>query len=276
MKSIIQTPKVNYLNAPFIECFTEVEKENTEIIIGNSNKIDDIFCATDESAEYIRCLCSIIPKAEFRNVRISARYRTMITDDDAQEKTMSFQPYSGKNIGMNGFVSELSVRFRDLLPAGEQEAPIKSEWIEFLRSNPDIFTKSFNKQEVDSEIESISDQEEYGPSDIVHVKSKCHFFAGSYYPGIHLPDIQQYLFYIGTALQAHEYINIISARDLVTSGIHSPAQEVTPQSLSTLVDDISDGKIEINFPDETKYRSVSITKTTLISDIVQILFKKEV
>jgi hypothetical protein len=186
---------------------------------------------------------------------------------------MSFRPYSGENIRMNGFVSELIVRFRELLPA--EEIQIKPEWIEFLKSNPEIYTKNFRKQEVDAEIEGMPDQE-YGSSDILHVKSRCHFFAGSYYPGIDLSDIQQYLFYVGTAIQAQEYIDIISAKELITSRVNSPARDVTPQALTTLVDDICDGKIEINFPDGTKYHSVLITKPTVISDIVHILFKKEV
>jgi hypothetical protein len=273
MKNITQTPKVHYLDTPFIEGFTEIEKENTEITIGNSNKIEDIFCTTDEAAEYLKCLCSLIPKSEFRDVRITTRYRETMADD-AQERTMSFRPYSGENIEMNGFISELSVRFRELLPSETSVTSINSEWTEFLKSNPEIYTKIFHKQEIDAEIESMPDQA-YGPSDILHVRSKCHFLAGSYYPGIELAGIQQYLFYVGTSIQAQEYINIISAKELIASKLNAPARDVTLPSLSTLEDDICDGKIEINFPDGTKYRSISITKTTIISDIVQILFKKE-
>ncbi|MDR1034770.1 MAG: hypothetical protein LBL32_02440 [Holosporales bacterium] len=274
MKNITQTPKTHYLNTPFIDGFTEIEKENTEITIGNSNKIDDIFYTTDEQSEYIKCLCSLIPKTEFRNVNVTMRYRATTNEDD-RELIKSFRPYSGENIRMNGFISELTVRFRELLPSETPETPIKSEWTKFLKTNPEIYTKIFRKQEVDAEIESMVDSE-YSTSDILHVKSKCHFFAGSYYSGIKLSDIQQYLFYVGTTFQAQEYINIISAKELVSSKVASPGPNVTLQSLSTLEDDIYDGKIEINFPDETKYHSVSITKTTIVSDIVQILFKREV
>ncbi|MDR1476487.1 MAG: hypothetical protein LBI20_04235 [Holosporales bacterium] len=274
MKSAIKTPKLHYLvNTPFIDGFTEIEKENTEIVIGNSHMIDDLFCTTNESVEYFKCLCSLVPKSEFRDVRVRTRYRAP-TVDDVSENVMSFSLYSGEQIRMDGFISELAIRFRELLPLESDDGLIKSEWVEFLKTSPEIYVKTFHKQYSDMEIENTLDPGFEG-SDILHVKSKGYFFAGSYYAGIKLSDIQQYLFYVGTEIQAREYINIISATELISSRNIEPAPIVTFQSLSTLEDDVCDGKVVINFPDGSEYQSIAISKNTLVSDIVQMLFKKK-
>jgi hypothetical protein len=55
----------------------------------------------------------------------------------------------------------------------------------------------------------------------------------------------------------------------------SPAIDVTLQSLSTLEDDIVEKKVVLAFPDGTHYKSVAAEKTTVTSDVFQILFKKE-
>jgi hypothetical protein len=271
MKHPAKIPKANYRSDPFVDSFTEIERENTEITIGDSTKIDSLFSILNEQPDYIKCLCSLIPKSDFHDVRVSSHYRL---DDDDNNREMSFRIYSGEQIKMNGFISELSVRFDTLLPSDMNPNPINAEWIEFLRANPILYTKIFRKQDVDSTIDTEQDPS-FDDSDVTHLKSKCYFFGGSYFRGISLSDIQQYLFYVGTEVQASEYIDIISARELLLSKNSAPAQDVTLQSLSTFEDDVSEGKIKLTFPDNSNYKSVLMTKNTVVSDVVQILFTKE-
>ncbi|MDR1234007.1 MAG: hypothetical protein LBJ92_02590 [Holosporales bacterium] len=270
-----QIPRSRFSNTPFIDGFTGIDNDNTEILIGNSEKQEYLLNEPDDNPKYMTLFCSIIPKSEFPKINVSTSYATSI-DDDAAKSTMTYGIYSGQPIRMKGFVSELAFQSRGLLSS--DTSSIKNEWIDFLKLNPNVYTKVFHTQTHDIQIENAVDNA-FDDSDVLHVKTRGHFFAGSYYPGIKLSDIQQYFFYMGTGLQAENYINIISARDIISTNNVLPAQDVTLQTLSTLEDDVCDGKIRITFPDGAQdgvtYTSISITKTTIVSDIAQIILKKE-
>jgi hypothetical protein len=185
---------------------------------------------------------------------------------------MSFDIYGGEHIDMNGFVSEIDIVFHGF-PCESNH--LSEGDVQFLIDNPHIYTKKFATQNESVEIDSFVDNS-IEESDIVHSKTKAHFFAGSYYKGITLQEIQQYLFYVGTEYQANEYISIISGSDLIRLKKTEPSDEVTTESLSTLEDDIAEQSIVINFLDGSIYKSVSAEKTTLTSDVFQILFKREI
>ncbi|MDR0640275.1 MAG: hypothetical protein LBF65_00860 [Holosporales bacterium] len=263
-------PRSHFSGAPFTDVFAWIESDNTEILIGNSEKPEYLLEDSAQNPEYITLHCSIIPKSEFPMVNVTTHYATS-TDDDSSKHTLTYDIYSGQCINMKGFVSELMLRFRGFqLPS----MPVKREWIDFLKLNPDIYTKTFGIQNHDIQIENFVDNS-FEDSDILHIKTHGYFFAGSYHLGMKLSDIQQYCFYMGTGLHAEGYINIISARDMISTNNVPPAPDVTLQTLSTMEDDVCDGKIKITFPDGATYTSVSITKTTVVSDIAQLTFKKE-
>jgi hypothetical protein len=263
-------PRARFAGDPYVNGFTDVENWMTNIVIGSSNKPDELFqVVSNFEQDYIKILAKIIPKSEFERPQISARYR--ISDDEEDDRIMSFDIYGGEHIDMNGFVSELSVIFHEL-PC--ESSNLSGDNLQFLINNPNIYTKKFVTQRSSVEIDNFIDDllEE---SDIIHSKTKAHLFAGSYYKGISFSEIQPYAFYMGTEYQANEYISIISGRDLINSRKVSCAEDVTIDSLSTLEDDIVDQKIVISFQDGTTYKSISAEKTTLTSDVFQMLLKKE-
>jgi hypothetical protein len=83
------------------------------------------------------------------------------------------------------------------------------------------------------------------------------------------------LFFVGTSRGATEYISIISAKDVFQTEKVKLDPSIQAVSLSTLEDDICNGNLKITFDEEARYRSVLAEKSTLTSDIFQILLKKE-
>jgi hypothetical protein len=267
----MKSPRARFTISPYVSGFTEIENGTTDILIGSSKKPDDLF-RTDfmDGTEYIRLLVRAVPKVEFTRPQISAKYRVS-EDEDEEERVMSFDIYGGDAIDMNGFVSEVTIVFHEL--SGESIG-LNEEYVQFLRANPNIYKRSFKIQACDSEIENFVD-ESLEDSDVIHTKTRAHFFAGSYNAGAPPSAIQQYLFYMGTEYQANEYISIVSGADLLRLKRVEPADDVTLEALSTLEDDIVDRKVVLTFQDGTVYRSVSSEKTTTTSDVFQILFKRE-
>ncbi|MDR3030899.1 MAG: hypothetical protein LBU35_00745 [Holosporales bacterium] len=263
-------PKAKFFSDPFIAGYTDIDKENSDITIGNSEKNENIFFGDENSPEYISCLCSLIPRMEFKNISVSSKYK--LDPDSGAESEMNFKIYSGENINMKGFVSHIDIECRNILLNG-LEGNIPREWLDFIIEHCKIFTKNFMTQTNSIEIESLID-EELGITDIAHFKSNAHFFAGSYYKGIPISDIQQYMFFVGTDVYGKEYINIISSKEILTSSSILPAAEIKLENLSTLQDDISNGKVSISFSESVIYKSIEIRKETLTSDICKIIFKK--
>lgn len=259
------SPRASFSNSPFVNGFTDIEKENLDLTIGSSEEFEDLF--SDDAPQYLKLICKLSAKSEFPNITISAGYK--ITDD-GELQMMHKNLYDESEISMNGIVSEVAIEFldfhHDFQNAGKY---FKNQLLE----NPVIYKKTFPKQTASKRIDNFLDDlmEQNG---IIHTKSKAHFFGGSYFSGIKFSDIQPYLFYVGTGLQATEYIKTISAKEVLQSGKVKLSPEISSDSLSTLEDDICNGVLELNFDNEI-YKSVIATKETLTSNVFQILFRKE-
>jgi hypothetical protein len=259
-------PRTRLLGNPFVGSFINIDRDSTNITIGDSEVLDNIF--HDDSPEHIKLLCSISTHTEFADVAVSARYKEK---SNGGVKTLSYRIYDGSPINMNGFVSKLSIRALDILP---EFGTIDSRWQSYIAENSVIYTKHFQTQTTSTNVENFMDHDTQ-ETGIIHTKSRAHSFAGSYFSGIKLADIQPYLFYVGTGYQAKPYISIISASDALRLGKVTLAPGVSGDSLSTLEDDICNGNILLSIPDcDTIYKSVAATKETLTSDIFQITFKR--
>lgn len=272
-KQKLQQPKARFNSEPFINGFTDIDKENSDFIIGTSEKFENIFETDKKFPEYLKLLCKISAKSEFPDVSISAKYKTE-NDENEPENTMIYNLYDGSKINMKGLVSEININIYDIVP---DFGIVETEEIkEFVKSNPLIYTKKFETQKKSNEIENFRDYESaYDESSLIHTKTRTHFFAGSFQKTMKISDIQQYFFYMGTGYQGEEFINLISSKDLLETQKVKPTPGIKLENLSTLEDDIMSGKIEINFDDENvKYQSISSIKTTLTSEIFQIIFKK--
>ena len=272
-KQKLQQPKARFNSEPFINGFTDIDKENSDFIIGTSEKFENIFETDKKFPEYLKLLCKISAKSEFPDVSISAKYKTE-NDENEPENTMTYNLYDGSKINMKGLVSEININIYDIVP---DFGIVETEEIkEFVKSNPLIYTKKFETQKKSNEIENFRDYESaYDESSLIHTKTRAHFFAGSFQKTMKISDIQQYFFYMGTGYQGEEFINLISSKDLLETQKVKPTPGIKLENLSTLEDDIMSGKIEINFDDENvKYQSMSSIKTTLTSEIFQIIFKK--
>ncbi|MDR1609375.1 MAG: hypothetical protein LBR78_00770 [Holosporales bacterium] len=260
-------PRTRLLGNPFIGGFTDIDREGTNLMIGDSELLDDIF--NDDSPEHIKLLCSMSAHAAFTDVVVSARYKEK---SNGNVKTLSYHLYDGSSLNMTGFVSKLSITALDILP--EFGTP-DSRWQRYISENNVIYTKHFQTQASSTNVENFVDHDAQ-ETGIIHTKSRAHSFAGSYFSGIKLADIQPYLFYVGTGYQAKPYISIISASDALRLRKVTLAPGVSDDSLSTLEDDICNGSIQLSIPDcNTTYKSVAAIKETLTSDIFQITFRKE-
>ncbi|MDR2458775.1 MAG: hypothetical protein LBD43_01620 [Holosporales bacterium] len=259
-------PRTRLLGKPFVGGFTDIDRDGTNITIGDSELLDDIF--RDDFPEYIKLLCSMSAYAEFANVVVSARYKEK---SNSSVKTLSYHLYDGSSINMTGFVSKLSIAALDILP---EVGMLDSRWQRYISENNIIYTKHFQTQASSTCVENFVDHDTQ-ETGIIHTKSRAHSFAGSYFSGIKLADIQPYLFYVGTGYQAKSYISIISASDALRLRKVTLAPGVSGDSLSTLEDDICNGNIRLSIPDcPIAYKSIAATKETLTSDIFQITFRR--
>jgi hypothetical protein len=267
---IHKLPKAKFFSNPFVSGYSDIDKENSNLFIGASEKPDDICFASNDLPEYILCICNLIPKAEFNPVNVCSRYKE--NQDSSEESLMEFNIYSGEHINMKGFVSELAVECIEIFQNASYDN-IPQNRFDFIQENKIIYNKKFMLQPTDLEIESFFN-ENLEVSDISHYKSKAHFFAGSYYKGIAISDIQQYMFFLRANVYGEKFINIISSKEILNSNSVPPTDEIRLENLSTLQDDISTGKIVLEFPDGAVYKSIDIKKETLTSDICKIIFKR--
>lgn len=259
-RHLLATPRARFITEPFVNGYTDIEKENAIFNIGNSEEEEDLF--SDNLPEYVKMRCKLSAKAEFPNVTISAGYRTT---SNGKDFLMRQKIYDGREISMTGMVSEVCIEFLDF----QHEYKIVSEE---LGKTPIIYRKFFQLQNVSKRIPNypdISNQQ----SEIFMTKSDAHPFAGSYFQGIKLSEIQPYLFYLGTGVRTEPYVKIISAKEAIQNGVVKICNDIDTSSLSTLEDDICNGKVRFK-SDDFIYVSILAQKDTLTSDIFTILFKK--
>ena len=254
------TPRARFVTEPFVNGYTDIDKENTILSIGNSEENEDIF--SDNAPEYLKMRCKLSAKAEFTDVKISAGYRTT---PNGQDFLMHKKLYDGSQIAMRGMVSEVCVTFLDI----QNECKIISEELGKL---PIIYRKLFQLQNVSKRIPNYPDISNT-QSEIFMTKSDAHPFAGCYFPGIKLSEIQPYLFYVGTDVRTEPYVKIISAKDAIQGNIVRICKDIDISSLSTLEDDICNGKVSFK-ANGLKYVSILAEKNTLTSEVFTILFKK--
>lgn len=263
MKKYIKKPKTKLFGSPFVNGFTDIETENSDLIIGSSEKFEDIF--TTNFPEYLKIICEIEHKAEFPNITISAGYK--ITDD-GERKLIEYNIYDGKILPMDKVVSEISIKFLDF-----SNDYNNLTWKNELLSNPIIYQKRFKLQNKSRRIDNFLDKS-MEQSGILHTKSKAHYFGGNYFNGIKLSDIQPCLFCLGTGIQGKEYIRLFTAKDILQNNLAELTPEIEKSDLTTLEDDICSGQLMLQFQDQI-YKSIMATKETLLSKVLQILFRKE-
>ena len=252
-------PRAKFTDKPFVNGYTDIERGNAVFIIGNSEENEDIF--RDNLPEYIRIRCKLSTKAIFPNVTISAGYRTT---PSGQDLVMQKKLYDGSEISMKNIISEINVEFlycQDL----EHEC-------DGLFKGQVLYKKMFQIQNASKRIPNYPDNSNR-QKEIFITKSDAHPFAGAYFTGMKLSDIQPYLFYVGTDFQTKPYVKIISAKKAIQENSVNICKNVDINSLSTLEDDICNGKVKFTIDDVT-FTSILAQKDTLISEVFTILFKK--
>ncbi len=256
----LSVPRAKWVTEPFVNGYTDIEKENAIFSIGDSEENENIFF--ENAPEYLKMRCKLSTKAEFPDVKISAGYRTT---PNGKDFLMQKKLYDGSQISMKGMVSEVCIEFLDL----HNECKIISEELSKLSI---IYRKFFQLQKVSKRIPNYPDIANK-QGEIFMTKSDAHPFAGCYFPGIKLSEIQPYLFYVGTGVRSDPYIKIISAKEAIQSDVVRICKDVDISSISTLEDDVCNGKVRFKV-DEFKYVSIFAQKNTLTSDVFTILFKK--
>ena len=259
-RSYVKIPRTSFVSKPFVNGYTDIDKYNTVFVIGNSDETENIFEET--APEYIKMRCKLISRAAFPDITISAGYRT---SPNGQDLVMQKKLYDGSEILMKNMVSEVDIEFLDFQSEKNVDKTI------FIK-NPVIFKKMFKIQNVSKRIPNYPDKTNE-QSEIFMTKSDAHLFAGEYYPGIKLSDIQPYLFYVGTDARTEPYLRVISARDALQTQKVKISKDIVIGLLSTLEDDICNGAVKFVLHNYNYY-SISAQKNTLTSNIFAILFRR--
>ena len=260
MMKTIKSPNSRFRNIPFVNGYTDIEKTNNVFVIGNSDCEETIF--GDNIPDHIEMLCKLSAKSMFPNVIITAGYR--ITPD-GQDYTMQKNLYNGKDVNIKNIISEVDIEFIDIIT---HEKYLKCN----LSQNQVIYRKYFQIQNKSKRLPNYPDLANH-QSEIFMTKSDAYCFAGVYFDGVKLSDIQQYLFYVGTDINSKPYIKVISAQDFMHKNLGNIDKSIDIESLSSLEDDICDGKIKIIIGD-IEYHSISAIKNTFMSNIFSIVLKK--
>ena len=264
MKKFIKKPKAKLFSAPFVDGFTDIETENSNLTIGHSEEFEDVF--TTNYPEYLQIICELDYKSEFPNVTISAGYKITTA---GESKLMKYNIYDGRSLSLEKIASEVSIKFLDF--ANNYNNPT---WKNELCSRSVIYKKEFRLQNESKRIDNFLDPD-MDQSGILHTKSYAHYFAGNYFFGIKLSDIQPCLFCLGTGLQGKEYIHLFSAKEIFQNNAAKLSPDIEKSNLTSLEDDISSGKITLQFQDQI-YKSITAKKDTLLSNVFQILFRKDI
>jgi hypothetical protein len=267
MKKLNQ-PKVISAYSPFVNGYTDIEKDYTNVMIGISDIFEDALFA--DFPDYLNVLCSISSKADFQDITISARYREQ---HNGEIKQLSYKLYDNSVLNTSGFVAELAIEVLDILPG---QTILDVSFQTKILEQKTIYIKKFPIQQISKNIDNFIDRS-IDESDIIHTKSNAHCFAGSYFSEIKLSDIQPYLFFVGTGARAMPYISLISARDVLQTKQVKIDPMIKPEELSTLEDDICNGKVLLDCANELFcYKSIAAKKDTLVSNVFHIIFKKEI
>lgn len=267
--------KLKYNGAPFISGFCDVEKEDINIEIGRSDVPDNLLFGDFDYPDQLTVLCDLDPIAEFdKDIQISAKYRISkdLEKNPDESFMMSRRLYDESSLKMKGVVSAIDIVFKSALGSFPEEDK------EYFKQYPSIYRKTFETQKSSREISTSLDTDfgscNDGITDIMHFQSKAYFFAGAYHDCLPVSEIQPYMFYMGTGFRAQEYIALISAKEYLNSQKVIPSNEITEEKLSSLVDDVAEGKVVLSIPDKFSYRSIDITKSTITSGLCKITFER--
>jgi hypothetical protein len=266
MKTARQVLKIKPHFMPFAASFSDIDSQNVQFTIGVHLAEEDVFALSD-TPEYIKILCDLKPIKEFDSeIKINATYAPIFANEQSV-RHMSSNVYSSE---MSELVSAIEIHAKSILP----DDRIPEAWFGAFHENQIIYVKRFSvlRNHVEARLEKDIRYETNAYNNLV---SRAYPLAGIYRKGIPIPDIEQYFVFCGTGLQAKEYIQRISSKQLLSAKFVKVAQGTKASEITSLEDDISLGKIEIMLPSETKYKSVNVQKNTVLSDICTIMFKKE-
>lgn len=258
--------KLSHNQTPFVNSSSCIQKEEATLIIGINNAKELFFTKYKNYPQYITCNCKLEAIRELdKAITISANYHKKASNPELT--TMSFPFYDKKEFRIDKFASAINIKFIDIVGTANKEN-IGDD----IPINTIIYQKNFAIQET-SQTVSVSLDRALDLSNIDHVRSKAYNFAGLYYQGLPLTEIEQYFVFIGTRPKHKEYIDIISAKKIFNNPNFTFANEAQNTKLSTLLDDIYNNEIIIPMPNGKIYKSISVPNKTFLSDICEIEFK---
>ena len=265
MKKII---KLKNNSAPFVNGFCDIYKNSTIFTIGESSAKDCFFEKDSKYPKKIVCNCAIVPVQLFdSSVSICAQHRKSYRTKEVV--TMSFSLYDESCIDLAKFVSSVHIKLLDIVGNSTFQ-----EIVNQYEESKIIYKKQFMIQEESKEVSVFLDKD-LGQTNLIHIKSKAHYFAGLYSHEMSISDIAQQFFYIGTDTSNDEYIDIKSTKDCFADVDSEELEEIDRIHCATLTDDIYNGAIKFKTKNGLVYRSISASKPTFFSNIFQIEFKME-
>ncbi len=245
-------PRINFNNLPYSDSFTDVDKCNTMLQIGNTDYYEDVFY-NKNNYTYLETICELVPNYLLNNnVKVSIKYRNRINEHINKEA--KYNLYDNSIIEMKNAVSSIDIVLRNIVKVSSN------------LNNTIIYTKKFGIQNKDVVLQINEEKNSVG---FINTTSNAYLFSGSFKPN----NIQQYLFYIKHNCNEKPYISLISSKDVLRNNNIQIDSSIKLEDLSTLQDDIINSKIIIDINNK-KYKSILLNNSTLISNKVNIVFKR--
>ena len=219
----MSVPRTKFNNLPYSDSFTDIDKNNAILQIGNTDYYEDVFKNID-NYQYVETICELVPKSSFNKVEVSMQYRNEI--DEEINSIIKYSLYDNNIIKINNIVSSIDIMLHDIINIPNNI------------NNNLIYTKKFGIQNKNIILQTDEEEIESG----INTISNAYLLGGSFMPN----NIQQYLFYIKHNYNEEPYVNIISSENILNSNDIILDQNIKLEDFSTLQDDITNGKIIID------------------------------
>ena len=237
---MMKIPRTGLNLEPYIS--PVIDTDDSILSIGDNEEFEDIFFEL-EVPEYIKIVCELIPKYDFPKINISFD----MLDYNGNNIHKTFELYNDSN----QFISGIDIKLKE-----------STQKITGLPIGKIIFSKNFKTQTKDSYLEMF--KSEYS------LQTKAFYYGGKFSSYFTLGEIQPCLFYV--KCNQYSELRIESISEILRKNKIQLSEEIDMRDISSLEDDILNGKINITLPTGHSYKSIASKKTNL-NNFAYIIFK---
>ena len=104
-------PRANFNNLPYTDSFTDIDKKNTILQIGNTDYYEDVFNNIDNHT-YIETICELVPKYSFNNtVQVTFNYN----DGLSNSTVVKYSLYDNSVVKLQTAISSIDIVLLDTI-----------------------------------------------------------------------------------------------------------------------------------------------------------------